>query len=244
MKKIVIVGASSGICYAVAEAFASRGVKVGVAARRTEKLEKLHEKYPESIVVERIDICSPQAVEALNRLINRLGGMDIYFHAAGIGYKNPLMNPEEEVRIVNTDATAFARMICAAYNYFADNGIAGRIAAITSVAGTKGIGTMSAYSASKCFDSAYLEALDQLSRMKKQNISFTDIRPGWTRTPLLEDNRKYPLEMKLSEIVPQIIRAIVRKRRVAVIDFRWNLLVGLWQQIPHSVWVRMKVNAE
>ena len=35
MKKVVIMGASSGMGYGVAEALASRGVKIGVSARHT-----------------------------------------------------------------------------------------------------------------------------------------------------------------------------------------------------------------
>ena len=103
---------------------------------------------------------------------------------------------------------------------------------------------MSAYSASKCFDHAYLEALDQLARMEHRDIIFTDIRPGWIRTPLLHDDKHYPMEMTLEHVVPQIIRAIVRKRRVAIIDRRWNLLVGAWQHLPHWLWVRMKVEGD
>lgn len=238
MKRIVIAGASSGIGYAVAEAFASRGVRVGVCARRTEKLNELKKAYPDMVEVARIDIDTKPAVKELEQLIERLGGMDIYFHVAGIGYSNPTLDPEEEVRILKTNVCGFARMVSAAYNYFAAHG-GGQIAALTSVAGTKGIGTMSAYSAGKAFDQAYLEALGQLSRENNQNIVVTDIRPGWVRTPLLKDDKKYPMEMQLKEVVPQIIKAIVRKKRVAVIDWRWNLLVGLWQHIPHSLWVRI-----
>ena len=41
MKRIVIIGASSGIGLRFAEAFASRGVKVGMAARHTESMREL-----------------------------------------------------------------------------------------------------------------------------------------------------------------------------------------------------------
>lgn len=238
MKKIVIAGASSGIGYAVAEALVSRGVRVGVCARRTEKLEKLSEAYPHMVEVARIDVNSKSAAGELQDLIGRLGGMDIYFHVAGIGYSNPTLDPDEEVRILETNVCGFARMVSAAYNYFVRKG-GGQIAALTSVAGTKGIGSMSAYSAGKAFDQAYLEALDQLSRIDRRDIVITDIRPGWVRTPLLNDGESYPMEMNLEDVVPQIIKAIVKKKRVAVIDWRWNLLVGLWQHLPHSLWVRI-----
>ena len=46
MKKIVIMGASSGMGLAVAEALASRGVTVGLAARHTEPMRALQNDIP------------------------------------------------------------------------------------------------------------------------------------------------------------------------------------------------------
>lgn len=241
MKRVVIMGASSGIGYAVAEALASRGVKIGVAARHTDTLLGLKEKYPENVEYMSIDVTDSDAKERLMTLIGMLGGMDIYFHVAGIGYENLYLDPEREVEMINTNAAGFARMICTAYRYFRDNKRKGQIAAVTSVAGTKGIGRMAAYSSSKKFDQWYLDALEQLSNAEGAEISFTDIRPGWVRTPLIPDDRKFPMEMTLEEILPMIIKAIVRKERVAVLDWRWNLLVGAWRSIPNAVWTKMKV---
>lgn len=242
MKRVVIVGASTGIGYAVAEALASRGVKVGVAARRTETLEKLKEKYPGFVEYKAIDITKKEASVRLKELIDVLGGMDIYFHVAGVGFDNPGLNPEREVWMTETDVCGFARMISTAYDYFRDNGGKGQIAAVTSVAGTKGIGVMSAYSASKKFDQCYLNALEQLSHEDGLDISFTDIRPGWVRTPLIPEGKEFPMEMTLEYVLPKVIKAIVKKRRVAVIDWRWNLLIGAWRCIPNSIWTKFSVN--
>ncbi len=107
-------------------------------------------------------------------------------------------------------------MLSTAYRYFRDNGISGRIAAVTSVAGTNGIGRLSAYSSSKKGAQAYMVALEQLANEEGAKVSFTDIRPGWIRTPLLRPGLKYPMEMDLDYAVPQIIKAIVQHPRVAV----------------------------
>lgn len=238
MKKIVIMGASSGIGYAVAEAFASRGIKVGCASRKTDKFAALQEKYPDMIEYESIDVNQSDAPEKLETLIERLGGMDIYFHVSGIGYENLTLDPQREVDVITTNACGLARMTSTAYRYFRDNGIAGRIAAVTSVAGTNGIGRLSAYSASKKCAQTYLVALEQLAHEEKADISFIDIRPGWVRTPLLFSDVKYPMEMDIDYVVPQIIRAIVRKKRVAVIDWRWDIVVGLWRLVPNCLWVK------
>lgn len=241
MKRVVIMGASSGIGLHVAEALVSRGVKVGLAARHTEVFREMKNKYGDLLEYESIDVTKPSAVTKLHELIEKLGGMDIYFHSTGIGYSNLTLEPEAEVRVIRTNAEGFARMMCCAYRYFRDMNRKGQICAITSVAGTNGIGRLTAYSSTKKFCQTYLVALEQLANNEGADITFTDIRPGWVRTPLLEPGAKYPMEMDVEYVVPQVIRAIVRKKRVAVIDCRWNLVVGLWRLIPNFLWIRMNL---
>ncbi len=239
MKKIIIMGASSGIGLALAEAFASRGVRIGVAARSLAPLCRLADKYPGMVETASIDVTDPKAPQGLHELIGRLGGMDLYIHVAGIALRNPDLNPDIEVRVAETDAVGFARMVSAAFRYLMTEGNAGQIAAVTSVAGTRGISELSAYSASKSFASTYLEALQQLARTRRLPIAVTDIRPGWTRTPLIDPDKSYMLEMQLERVVPDILRAIARRKRVAVIDWRWAMVCGLWRLLPRTLWIRL-----
>ena len=115
------MGASSGIGRAIAETFASRGVKIGVGARRVADLEMLKAKYPGMIECEAIDVTVPEAKTGLARLIEKMGGMDIYIHVSGIGGANPNLVVEQETKVTDTNVTGFARMISAAYNYFRHN---------------------------------------------------------------------------------------------------------------------------
>lgn len=241
MKKVIIVGASSGLGHGLAEALASRGVKVGLAARHTERLRELQELYPELVEYRSIDISKRNAAVHLGELIEATGGMDIYVHAAGIGVPNPQLDPELEADVVRTNATGFARCVSAAFNWFRANKVRGQIAAITSVAAGRPMGPLSAYSSAKKFDQWYLWALEQISNNTGAGITFTDIRPGWVRTPLVQDNQAYPMEMTVGEVVPLMIEAIVHKRRVAVVNWKWALLIPLWKMIPVRLWVRMKM---
>lgn len=236
------MGASSGIGLRIAEEFAKRGITVGLAARHTKELKKLNEKYPKNVKYKSIDITHKDAPVHLTELINEIGGMDTYLHISGIGYDNPDLNPERDADIVTTNAVGFARMACSAYKYFRTNKIKGRIAGITSVAGTNGIGKLAAYSASKKFAQTYLTALQQLSYDENSGIKITDIRPGWIRTPLLYNDIKYPLEMDIEYATPLIIKAIVKAPKVAYIDWKWGIICNLWKLIPNHIWTQMKTN--
>ena len=153
--------------------------------------------------------------------------MDIYLHVAGIGFENSSLEVAEEVSTVETNVVGFTRMVDTAFRYFRDkcSGI-GHIAAITSIAGTNGIGELASYSSSKKF---------QLANKQGLKISFTDIRPGWIRTPLLKPDREYPMTMELEDIIPAIIKALIRKSRMVVIDKRWNVGYNLWRLIPNRL---------
>ena len=121
MKRVLIMGASSGIGLRVAEAFASRGIKVGMAARHTETMRELKKKYPDNVEYMSIDVTHADAPDKMQNLIDKMGGMDIYFHVSGIGYENLKLDPQREVDIISTNAGGFVRMICTAYRYFRDN---------------------------------------------------------------------------------------------------------------------------
>lgn len=239
MKKILIMGASSGIGLACAEVFARAGMVVGLAARHTDKFEPLQKKYPGRVHFSAIDITLPEAKGKMLDLIKRMGGMDIYFHVSGIARENLDLDPEKEVEVFNTNTLGFVRCICTAYQYYRKNNIKGQIAAVTSVAGTNGIANLAAYSASKAADCIWLTALMQLSNNTNAGITITDIRPGWITTPLFPAGHKHPMEMQLDYAVPKIVNAIIKKKRVAVIDWRWNLAVGLWRLIPNCIYTHL-----
>ncbi|MDE6417756.1 MAG: SDR family NAD(P)-dependent oxidoreductase [Duncaniella sp.] len=239
-KKIVIMGATSGIGLAVAERLAAKGYRIGAAGRNEEALRRLAAKYPGMVVWHQIDVTRTECVTGLRKLIDKLGGMDVYFHVSGVYYPNPALDHTLDAATVRTNVWGFTQMVDAAFCYFRDEHRGrGRIAAVTSVAGTKGIGPMASYSASKRFQNTYLTALDQLARSQGLKIRVTDIRPGWVSTPLLEAGQKYPMLMPLDYAARKVTRAVRRGGRVAYVDWRWRLLVGLWRLVPDPIWVRI-----
>lgn len=233
------MGATSGIGLRVAEIFAKAGWLVGAAGRKEKVMRKLQSDFPDRIRYAQIDINATDAPSRLRDLIARLGGMDIYFHISGIGYENEALITDHDTATAQTNVVGFTRMIDTAFRHFRSHGKRGRIAAVTSVAGTKGIGQLASYSASKKYQQTYLTALDQLARMQGLDISFTDIRPGWIRTPLLNPDRIYPMTMTLDHAVAGIIRAVIARKRVCVVDWRWDIAVRLWSLIPDCIWKRI-----
>jgi len=234
-QKAIVIGASSGIGQAVARQLISAGWQVGVAARRVELLQDLG-----AVAVEQIDVTSDDASENLQRLITKTGGMDLFFYASGIGRQNRELQEAIELSTLQTNGVGFTRMIGVAYRYFARQG-RGHIAAITSIAGTKGLGPAPAYSATKALQNVYLQALEQQAHARGLDIRFTDIRPGFVDTALLSGDFHYPMMLKPDQVASEILCALRRRQHIRVIDWRYRLLTALWRRIPRFLWRRIKL---
>lgn len=239
-KKVIIIGATSGIGREVALLYIAKGWKVGIAGRRVAELESLRMEAPEQVSAQVLDVTQADATQKLQALIEQTGGMDVFLLSSGIGKQNYALQTDIELATAATNVEGFIRMTNAAYHYFEQQGH-GHLAVISSIAGTKGLGAAAAYSATKGFQNIYMDALDQLARMQKLNIHFTDIRPGFVATPLLNDQRRYPMLMEAHAVAKDILRAIERKKRVAIIDWKYRLLVGFWRLIPRWIWLRLPV---
>lgn len=232
-KKAIVIGASSGIGLEVARLLKQRGWTVGVAARRIERLEDFE-------LSAQIDVTSKDAGQKLLELIDRVGGMELYFHASGIGHQNRQMREDIEMQTVETNGVGFTRMVGTAYRYLASHG-GGHIAVISSIAGTKGLGPAPSYSATKAFQNTYIQSLEQLANAQRLNIRFTDIRPGFVDTELLNDGNRYPLLLDKKRVAMDIVRSIEKHRHIRVIDWRWRVVTWLWRCIPRFVWRRLRL---
>ena len=234
-RRAIVVGASSGIGQEVAKLLMAEGWTVGVAARREDKLKALG-----ATAVEQIDVTKEDATERMQTLISRLGGMDLFFYASGIGKQNRELEADIELATVETNGLGFTRMIGEAYRYFAQLG-SGHIAAITSIAGTKGLGPAPSYSATKAMQNVYLQALEQQANTRGLKIHFTDIRPGFVDTALLSGDFHYPMMLRPDKVAKEIVTAINHHQHIRVIDWKYRLLTAIWRRIPRFLWHRIRL---
>ena len=234
-KRAIVIGASSGIGREVALLLMKEGWTVGVAARRVDRLQELH-----AAAVEQIDVTQEEATVRLQSLIRRLGGMDLFFYASGIGKQNRELKADIELATLETNGLGFTQMIGEAYRYFAERG-RGHIAAITSIAGTKGLGPAPSYSATKAMQNVYLQALEQQANARGLKIRFTDIRPGFVDTALLDGDFHYPMMLKPERVAQEILYAINHHQHIRVIDWKYRLMTAFWRRIPRWLWRRIKL---
>ncbi len=190
-KVALITGASSGIGAATALKLAAAGVRVGIAARRADRLEALRteilEKGGEALALE-MDVTDPRSVEAgVKTLLDTYGSVDILFNNAGLmpislieELKTDEWNRMVDVNIkgvLNTTAAVLPQMI---------RQHSGHILNTSSIAGRKVFGPgFTVYSATKFAVTAFSDGL-RMEVGKKHNIRVTCIQPGGVATELPE----------------------------------------------------------
>lgn len=238
MKKIVIIGGTSGMGRNIALRFVEAGNIVGVTGRREELLTEIKCINPDNIFTRMFDVTNSDSDKQLLSLINEMGGMDVCIYCAGYGERNIDLDTAIELKGVDVNVVAFTKMVVTAYHFFKEKG-SGHIVTISSIAATRGLGVAPSYSATKSCQAVYLEALQQKVNGERLKIDFTTIQPGFVKTDFI--NYKYPMTMDVDYASKRIYRAIVKRKRKAVIDWRWQIVVWIWKLIPRGLWVRIRL---
>jgi short-subunit dehydrogenase len=231
----VITGASSGIGWALAKELASQGCKVGLIARRKDKLDALVAEIREgggTAVAAPADVGDRhQTLEALRATV-QLGPVDLLIANAGVGVPT-ILDPlnvaaTEKMFRVNVLGTVYA--IEAVLPDMLKRGT-GHLAAVSSLAAYKGLPGESAYCASKAAINSYMEGLR--IQLRSRHIAVTTICPGFVRTPMTAINKfKMPWLLEPEEAARRIVRALGRRRKVYNFPWQMSLVMKATRWLP------------
>jgi short-subunit dehydrogenase len=234
-KKVIIIGATSGIGKEIALQYAVRGYDVGITGRREILLHELKEKFPSKIFTACFDVRDEQNVEHLQKLIQDMGGIDIFIYNAGYGEPSATLNPEIEKLVYEINVKGFVDLTAFMFNYFIQQGF-GQIAATSSIASNRGLSLAPGYAASKAFMSTYMEGLHMKAKKIKAKIYITDIQPGFVNTKTAKNKRFWAAHPE--KATRQIIAAIDAKKWRVYITRRWRLIVILMKLAPSWLYHR------
>jgi short-subunit dehydrogenase len=146
----VIIGASSGIGEALARQLNREGWRLGLLARRLDRLEALRQALAPETVVRHIDVTQEDAAAIFEGVLDELGGADLVIISAGAGHNNRELNPEPDVETVAVNVLGFMKTARLAVRHFLSRG-RGHLVGISSIAALRGNGAGAAYAASKAF---------------------------------------------------------------------------------------------
>ena len=178
-KVILVTGASSGIGFDAAEAFARQGHRVYAAARRVERMEPLKAF---GVVPLRMDVTDEASLEAgVRTVLEAEGRIDALVNNAGYGYFGAIENvPMEEARRQQeVNVFGLARLCQLVLPSMRERG-SGRIVNTASVAGKTVLYFGGWYHVSKYSVEALSDALRM--ELKPFGIDVSMIEPGGIQT--------------------------------------------------------------
>jgi len=237
MKKVIIIGATSGIGNELAKIFAQNDYQVGVTGRRQNNLDKLKKSNPAKYRISAFDCTTQNNSEKLTALAEKMGGLDTLILCSGTGDLNDKLDFEIENRTNQLNVIAFTEIVDWAFNYFLNQG-KGHIVAISSIAGIRGSRVAPAYNASKAFQINYLEGLRQKAHKIAKPIYVTDIRPGFVDTDMARGEGQFWVAKKEKAAI-QIVGIIKRKKPIGYVTKRWKIIAVILSIMPQWIYKRM-----
>ncbi|KGX89721.1 oxidoreductase [Pontibacillus halophilus JSM 076056 = DSM 19796] len=191
MKYTVITGASSGIGYEAALAFANRGKSLIITARREDKLNelkaKVQEQYPEvDVVVIPTDLSVSENVHAFYEQVQQYN-LETFVNNAGFGNFDPIEEHdigkvEKMLRLNNEALTVLSSYFARDYS----NVEGTQLLNISSGGGYTIVAEAVTYCATKFFVSAFTEGLAQELQGRGSKMKAKVLAPAATETEFLQ----------------------------------------------------------
>lgn len=241
-KKIIVVGASSGIGAEIAREHLKNGNSVCLIARRKELLDKISNEFSnsKSIVVAH-DVTKFSEVESLfQSIVKELGGLDEIYYATGILERVALdeFNTQKDIAMMNTNTLGAIAWLNEAAKYFQVQG-KGKIIGISSIAGDRGRVGNPVYNTSKAALNTYLEALR--NRLARKGVLVLTVKPGFIDTDMVKGMQGLFWVISPNKAAQIIIKAANRNKECIYVPARWALVAFIIKRIPSFIFKRLNI---
>lgn len=228
-ENIWIIGGSSGIGAALAEAFAKSGAQVVISGRDEKALTDMVEKIGPALIAARADAVDVESLEAVARAH---GPFDRVITTAAIYDPGPVLkadqNKAEAIFAVNLTGTFnVARVGAAALRQ------GGQLVLFGSASAIFGLPNGQVYSATK----AAIVSLAQSLRVElAPEIDVRLVTPGFVRTPLTDMNEfDMPAIMEPEEAVQRILKGLASRRFEIAFPRRLIWPLKVLAALPHPI---------
>ena len=238
-KIVLISGASSGIGAELARELGRRGAKLGLIARRTERLQELADELEDvtEVAWQAADVCDDDGLSAaLDGLAEALGGVDVIVANAGYGHPEPphRFQAGDSIRMYDTNVLGMLRMIDWALPRFLAQG-SGHIVGVASMASYLGLANMASYCGTKAAMRVHLQGLRV--GLAAYGIAVTTICPGFVDSELTAKHQTpMPFFWPTDRAVRLIADAIEKRRGEVAFPWQMRLLLGFFSRCLPTSW--------
>lgn len=246
---VLITGASSGIGYACALAFAARGWQVAALARRVDRLEQLNAAVAAltpphgDLLALEADVRDAVSLDAaVAAALARFGRLDALIANAGLGQRGAVADSAwDDLEVVmRTNMDGVLHSVRAAVPALRGSG-GGQIVFISSVSAELTVPYAAVYAASKAFVGSIARSLR--IELEADNIGVTDMLVGRTDTEFSQTRRgkagrasstSVPV-MSVEQVAQAVVDAVEKRRKRVVLRPFDRLLLWAHRFVPELI---------
>ncbi|MEL6427547.1 MAG: SDR family NAD(P)-dependent oxidoreductase [Planctomycetota bacterium] len=235
----LVTGASSGLGRAIALELSRRGARVHALARRAEALEELAREAASAgaVVARPCDVTDARALTDAVRASEADGPLDLVLAGAGVASSGLADLPVDEraARVLAVNLTAAVRTLELATPAMLERG-SGTLAAITSLAGLRGLPASAPYCASKAGLVRWLES--RTLDLARSGVRVVDVHSGFVRTAITDRNDFHmPFLLEPDDAARRTVDGLERGRRIVRYPRRlaWPMVCAS-AALPHFAW--------
>ena len=242
-KKILVLGATSGIAEATCRIWAAQGAQLFLVARNPEKLAAVAADlktrgaaYVGTAVADLDD--TDKHAELLSHAINSLTGMDIAYLAYGVLGDQPRAEQDFEhaAQILHTNFVAPVSLLTWLANFCVQRH-AGVLAVLSSVAGERGRKSNYLYGSSKAGLTAFLAGLR--NRVDREGVTVLTIKPGPVNTAMTAHMNIRKADV--NKVAATIVKAIDKRADNLYVPFQWQPIMFVVRNIPDRIFKKLNL---
>jgi short-subunit dehydrogenase len=244
-KKILVLGATSGIAEATCRIWAEQGAELFLVARNAEKLAAVAAdlklrgaSFVDTAVADLDDTTIHGAL--LAHAVNSLTGMDIAYLALGILGDQPRAEQEFDhaAQIIHTNFVAPVSLLTWLANYCVQRH-SGVLAVLSSVAGDRGRKSNYVYGSSKAGLSAFLAGLR--NRVDREGVTVMTIKPGPVKTAMTAGMKGAEKFADVKKVAATIVKAIDKRVDVLYVPSIWLPIMLIIRHIPDRIFKKLNL---
>ena len=244
-RRILVLGATSGIAEACIRLWANRGDALYLVARNEDKLAvvaadaRTRGASHVGSAVANLDDTNAHP-EVLAHAINSLGGLDVAFLALGVLGEQPdaEKNFAAADQILHTNFVAPVSLLTWLANYTAQRR-AGTLAVLSSVAGERGRKSNYVYGSSKAGLTAFVDGLR--NRIDREGVRVMTIKPGPVKTAMTEGMKGSGKFADVEAVAASLVKAIDKGTDVVYVPGIWRVIMAVIRVIPERVFKKMNL---
>src|SRR5271170_6018919 len=244
-RKILVLGATSGIAEATCRIWAAQGASLFLVARNPEKLAAVAAdlktrgaSYVDTAVADLDD--TDKHPQLLAHAVNSLTGMDIAYLTHGIlgDQAEAEQDFNAAAQILYTNLMAPISLLTWLANFCVQRH-AGTLAVISSVAGDRGRKSNYLYGSLKAGLSAFLGGLR--NRVDREGVTVLTIKPGPTKTAMTANMPKSEKFADPESVAESIVSAIDKRKHILYVPFQWQPIMFIIRNIPERIFKKLNL---